>query len=80
MVTLLILFSDLILKAQIEVPLQIDDGGHISLNVKLNDKEEARFLLDTGAASISFRKIFSINCTLCARQGFIPAQGIMVNK
>ena len=48
MVTLLILFSDLILKAQIEVPLQIDDGGHISLNVKLNDKEEARLLLDTG--------------------------------
>jgi len=46
--TLLILFSHYILKGQIEIPLQIDDGGYISLKVKLNDKEEARFLLDTG--------------------------------
>ena len=46
--TLLILFSDCVLKAQIEIPLQIDDGGYISLKVKINDKEEARFLLDTG--------------------------------
>jgi hypothetical protein len=46
--TLLILFFVYILKAQIEIPLQIDEGGYISLKVRFNDKEEARFLLDTG--------------------------------
>lgn len=47
-ITSLILFPGILLQAQIEIPLQIDDGGYISLKVKLNDQEEARFLLDTG--------------------------------
>jgi len=47
-VTSLILFSYCILRAQIEIPLQIDDGGYISLNVNFSDTEQARFLLDTG--------------------------------
>ena len=36
------------LKAQVEIPLLIDDGGYITVKVKVNETSTATFLLDTG--------------------------------
>ncbi len=43
--------------AQTEIPLEIDDGGYIFLKVKINDKDTARFMLDTGGGVTCFSSV-----------------------
>ncbi|MES1217780.1 MAG: retropepsin-like aspartic protease [Bacteroidota bacterium] len=45
---LLLFLTNTISNAQTEVPLHIDDGGYITIPVKINDTVSAVFLLDTG--------------------------------
>jgi hypothetical protein len=52
--SILIIISVIVLsfgkaRAQTEIPLEINDGGYIYLNVKINDQITAKFLFDTGA-------------------------------
>ena len=46
-VIFVILYQPLL--SQIEIPLKINDGGYLFVEVKINDKASAVFMLDTGA-------------------------------
>ena len=50
-------FSDDFLKNYLNVAFT--PGKHVILNVKINDKKTGRFLLDTGASSVTFSKEFA---------------------
>lgn len=58
------------LQAQIEIPISIDDGGYITLRVKLNDKDTATFLLDTGGG------VNMVSSDLFTKLGALPQAGL----
>jgi hypothetical protein len=47
------------LRAQIEIPLQVDEGGYITLKVKLNDTDTGTFLPDTGGVNMVSSNLFN---------------------
>jgi hypothetical protein len=47
-------FSNFFISAQTEVPVDINDGGYIFLKVKINSRDTAIFMLDTGSGITVF--------------------------